>query len=277
MTSVGALMAKPIVCITVPGRNKGPPSWADNFTSEALSGRGGGHSPSATTQFIVLSASDPKYKEIEAQFLSKWRHPSTPGQVQSIFKIQPSKALVDRHNQYRDNFVQSRAGLKIHGKGGPGNTHRRFHATPAVKWQCITSIVGSSKPSLCSNNGCAVCGIAGQSLKLSLATSRFAGRFGKGLYFSSVSSKSNDYTTPPNPAKRSHRAMFLCSVVVGKGCKVYHDQPTLTAPPTTQFLAKPEELSTTTRWSSTMKRPSCPNISSSTGLIFSFCRYASSD
>lgn len=92
-------------------------------------------------------------------------------------------------------------------------------------------MVGNVNPTLCADGQCAVCGIAGQSLKLSLSTTRFPGRFGVGLYFSSVSSKSNDYAAPQNSAKPSYRAIFLCSIAVGKGYEVYQDQPQLTAPP----------------------------------------------
>jgi len=55
------------------------------------------------------------------------------------------------------------------------------------------------------------------------------GRFGKGIYTSSTSSKSNDYSQ--NDCKSPLKAILLNKVIVGKGCKLTHDNTTLTAPP----------------------------------------------
>ena len=55
-------------------------------------------------------------------------------------------------------------------------------------------------------------------------------RFGPGIYTSSTSSKSNDYSNNIKPSKL--KAILLNKVVVGKGCKMMDDSPTMTAPPT---------------------------------------------
>ena len=54
-------------------------------------------------------------------------------------------------------------------------------------------------------------------------------RFGSGVYTSSTSSKSNDYSSNVKPSKQ--KAMLLNKVVVGKGYKMTQDNTTLTAPP----------------------------------------------
>ncbi|KAJ3483578.1 hypothetical protein NLI96_g6220 [Meripilus lineatus] len=56
------------------------------------------------------------------------------------------------------------------------------------------------------------------------------GRFGAGIYTSSTSSKSDDYSTSPDP-RTSLKAMVLNKVVVGKGYKMTQDNTSLTAPP----------------------------------------------
>ena len=54
-------------------------------------------------------------------------------------------------------------------------------------------------------------------------------RFGHGIYTSSTSSKSNDYSTNVNPSRL--KAVLLNKVVVGKGYKMTQDNTSLTAPP----------------------------------------------
>ena len=55
-------------------------------------------------------------------------------------------------------------------------------------------------------------------------------RFGAGIYTSSTSSKSNDYSNNIKPSKL--KAILLNKVVVGKGYKMMQDNTNLTAPPT---------------------------------------------
>lgn len=55
------------------------------------------------------------------------------------------------------------------------------------------------------------------------------GRFGAGIYTSSTSSKSNDYSSNIKPSRQ--KAILLNKVVVGKGYKMTQDNTRLTAPP----------------------------------------------
>lgn len=56
------------------------------------------------------------------------------------------------------------------------------------------------------------------------------GRFGCGIYTSSTSSKSNDYSSNTD-SNAPLKAIILNKVVVGKGYKMTRDDTSLTAPP----------------------------------------------
>jgi len=53
--------------------------------------------------------------------------------------------------------------------------------------------------------------------------------FGQGIYTSSTSSKSDDYSH--NQCSSSFKAIFLNKVIVGKGCKLTQYNVSLSAPP----------------------------------------------
>ncbi|KAF7357342.1 PARP catalytic domain-containing protein [Mycena sanguinolenta] len=82
----------------------------------------------------------------------------------------------------------------------------------------------------CASTKCSLCRIIQSSFDISLSGSNTGwGRFGKGVYTSSTSSKSHDYSH--NGCSSSFKAILLNKVIVGKGCKLTHDSPSLTAPP----------------------------------------------
>jgi len=81
----------------------------------------------------------------------------------------------------------------------------------------------------CKDPGCAVCNICKTGFDMSLSGKGINAhimnlRYGQGLYFSSVSGKSNDYASGRIHAGKEYRFMFLTSVVSGrafitkKGC-----------------------------------------------------------
>ncbi|EGC29757.1 hypothetical protein DICPUDRAFT_158622 [Dictyostelium purpureum] len=104
----------------------------------------------------------------------------------------------------------------------PGNEKRRFHGT---KIQCSLGINGNTN--ICTSSTCAVCRIIETSFILPVHSnkSHFL-RFGPGIYFSSVSSKSNDYTNVLN----GNKYMFLANVLVGKGEKYANNNQNITSP-----------------------------------------------
>ena len=73
---------------------------------------------------------------------------------------------------------------------GPGNEQRRFHGTS--RQACDLGLNGNE--TLCSSSGCGCCGIIRTGLMLSKAQTNISfGRFGRGLYLTSTSSKSHGY------------------------------------------------------------------------------------
>jgi len=144
--------------------------------------------------------------------------------VRRVYKILAPPASLAAYNAYR---------AKVEGQGhfvaagrSEGNEHRRWHGTRRV---CNLGDKGHTQ--FCSSTSCSLCSIIRTSYDISLWGKKTGwGRFGKGLYTSSTSSKSNDYSH--NDCKSSLKAILLNKVVVGKGCKLLQDNTTLTAPPT---------------------------------------------
>ncbi|RIB04892.1 hypothetical protein C2G38_645383 [Gigaspora rosea] len=101
-----------------------------------------------------------------------------------------------------------------------GNEQRRFHGTSV---SCRIGETGQ----LCSSNACAVCCIIKNGYKI-FETTNFQ-RYGRGLYFSSISSKSDDYVK--NNSGLNYRVMFLNRVIVGKAYKCTNDYTGLLHPP----------------------------------------------
>lgn len=163
---------------------------------------------------MILNNKEPKFLDIENQFMSKWTKASN-GQptVLSIVKIIPSAVLTDKYEAYKQNIITSRPNLKAFGTGGPGNEQRRFHGTSQL---CTFGLSSNSSP--CIHKTCAVCGIIRQGWLINMAGSSTGCRFGPGAYFTSCSSKSHDYNVRSEQGLGSRvRSMFLARVVVGKG------------------------------------------------------------
>jgi len=170
-----------------------------------------------------LSPTDPKYKDIAHQFLSKWLHTgrSTPT-IRSISAVTVDSHIATAHRAYTEMIIKKRPGLRLRPKAGPGNTVRRFHGTGC---QCTIGLGGNT--SLCSASDCAICGIMRTGFRCGKPTQFSALRYGCGLYFSATSSKSAGYCKghPTN-------AMFVVLVVAGQADTTTESAwGTQTAPP----------------------------------------------
>ncbi len=120
--------------------------------------------------------------------------------------------------------VESRGQFASAGRS-EGNENRRWHGT-----RRICNLGDKGQTQFCSTPTCSLCCIIQSSFDITLWGKKTGwGRFGKGIYTSSTSSKSNDYST--NDCKSNLKAILLNKVVVGKGCKMLQDHTTLTAPP----------------------------------------------
>jgi len=162
------------------------------------------------------------YNNVANQFRQSWRHPTPCPKVQEIYKIVERQKTVDKYNAYRDG-VEARGGFTTKNLTS-GNQRRRWYGTNR---NC--NIGDNGRTSLCSSPHCSLCCIIGTSFNIAHSKKTGWGQFGNGIYTSSTSSKSNDYSK--NLASSPRKAALLAYVVVGKAKKFTTDQPTLTQPP----------------------------------------------
>ncbi|CAG8591629.1 32356_t:CDS:2 [Gigaspora margarita] len=186
---------------------------------------------------LKLPANSQKYKDVAKQFKDAWKHPHklTP-EISKIWKIYCPEAMVSRYRLYREEVERQQ---QLAGKPFPkgdgkrlmsaGNEQRRFHGT---KMSCLIGLKNDGQ--VCSDKSCSVCCIIRDGYKLRyVGTGTVFSRFGRGLYFSGTSSKSDDYNdgSLKDFYGVSYKVMLLNKVVVGKGHPLTVDNMTLTAPP----------------------------------------------
>ncbi|KAF8805478.1 ADP-ribosylation, partial [Phlegmacium glaucopus] len=157
-------------------------------------------------------------------FKASWRHAGTTcPPVRRVYKIVVPKASLAGYDAYRA-AVESRGQFVSTGRSA-GNENRRWHGTRRI---CNVGDKGHTQ--FCSAPTCSLCCIMCTSFDVSLwGRTTGWGRFGQGIYTSSTSSKSDDYSY--NDCKSQLKAMLLNKVVVGKGCKLLQDNTSLTSPP----------------------------------------------
>lgn len=172
---------------------------------------------------LEVPAGDDVFNSVADQHKASWRHTNKilPN-VRYVYKIIASQASINRYEAYRAQ-VEARGQFIAKGRS-EGNENRRWHGTNR---QCTLGENGNT--SFCSSASCSLCSIIQSSFDLSRFKARTGwGRFGSGIYTSSTSSKSDDYSYN---AGSSLKAVLLNKVVVGKGYKLKTDDPSLTAPP----------------------------------------------
>ncbi|KAL1666938.1 hypothetical protein GGF50DRAFT_125280 [Schizophyllum commune] len=166
-----------------------------------------------------------RFRSVARQFQDSWRHRTSIPAVRQIYFIQPPREIVNQYKQYREE-VESRGHFTAQGLT-KGNENRRWHGT---KRQCRLGDDGQNH--LCDMPSCSLCSIIRTSFDLSFFKGRTGwGRFGKGLYTSSTSSKANDYSMNAGDTPSTCKAILLTKVVVGRGHKMLHDKTDLTEPP----------------------------------------------
>ncbi|KAH9481196.1 Protein mono-ADP-ribosyltransferase PARP4 [Psilocybe cubensis] len=173
---------------------------------------------------LEVPAGHVTFKSVADQFKASWRHVGTVcPPVRRVYKILAPPASLAAYNTYR-SAVEARGQFVGSGRS-EGNENRRWHGTRRV---CNLGDKGHTQ--FCAASNCSLCCIIRTSYDISLWGKKTGwGRFGKGIYTSSTSSKSNDYSH--NDCKSSLKAILLNKVVVGKGCKLLQDNTSLTAPP----------------------------------------------
>jgi len=164
---------------------------------------------------------------VQGQFTQKWKHAGATPTVDDVLAVFPSHKARSDYLTYREQLETS-GGFKAKGMSA-GNERRRFHGTAR---ECTLGLSGNA--TLCALPGCNVCSIIRTHFRVNLAKLNFGwGRFGKGIYFTSTSSKSHSYNAKSEKQSggKATRVMFLTKVAVGKGYKTTQDRQDLTAPP----------------------------------------------
>uniref|UniRef100_A0A0W0F9V8 PARP catalytic domain-containing protein n=1 Tax=Moniliophthora roreri TaxID=221103 RepID=A0A0W0F9V8_MONRR len=169
---------------------------------------------------LEVPAGHVTFKSVADQFKASWRHPGTTcPQVKRVYKVILTPASSQAYENYKSS-VEARGQFVAAGRS-KGNENRRWHGT---RRECLLGDNGQTQ--FCTSTTCSLCCI----LRTSFDVTKAAwGSFGQGIYTSSTSSKSNDFSR--NVPKSPMKAILLNKVVVGKGCKMSHANKTLTAPP----------------------------------------------
>lgn len=172
---------------------------------------------------LLTNRSDERASVI-AQFREAWRKPERPPRVERVYAVRPRPDLVERYERYA---------------AAVSNQRRRFHGTSSA---CNFAVDDNAAP--CASAQCALCSIlscgfslahAGTGPNAARATFGTANglRYGRGLYFSATSGKSNDYAVGSQRERRGRRwrTLFLCRVAAGRAYCTTEAELDLQRPP----------------------------------------------
>ncbi|KIM29445.1 hypothetical protein M408DRAFT_328714 [Serendipita vermifera MAFF 305830] len=160
----------------------------------------------------------PTFKSVADQFTKKWNGGGSKT-VKHVYIVLVSATNMQRYERYRQ-AIEAKRNCSQTGLDA-GNQQRRWHGT---KRACKIGDPGNT--TLCTSSSCALCSIIRSSFSMTYAS---AGCFGRGLYTSSTSSKSDSYSS--NMTSSPLKAMLLNKVVVGRGYNLNSMNSNLTAPP----------------------------------------------
>jgi len=175
---------------------------------------------------LFVPPSHDTFKDVRRQFKKSWRHTDKKcPHVRAVYKIICSKESNDDYESYR-SLSESQRNFATLGQTA-GNERRRWHGTAR---DCTLGNSGNLK--LCISQTCSLCGIIRSSFDMAFFGRKTGwGRFGRGIYTSSTSSKSDDYSQNNLQGQSDWKALLLNKVVVGRGHKVTQSDSTTTGPP----------------------------------------------
>jgi len=177
----------------------------------------------ASPTIIEVPKDHERYKSVASQFRQKWLHNNTCPEVRAVYKVVSPRANIARYELYL-NRVEAKGNFVAQNKTR-GNENRRWHGTTRM---CKIGDQGVTQ--FCSSPSCSLCCIMKSSFDLAFFSKQTNfGRFGKGIYTSSTSSKSDSYSR--NGCTSGWKAILLNKVVVGRGRKMKDNNTRLTAPP----------------------------------------------
>jgi len=156
---------------------------------------------------LEVPTKDPRFTDVSHQFTTAWKHTSSPPRVARVYKVILPQSSLTAYETYKARVEA--AGQFVPKGQAAGNERRRWHGT---KRQCR---IGDDPKNLtpCRNSDCNLCRILKASYDVKLSN---VGMFGKGIYTSATSSKSDTYTKGSSSGS-PYKAMFLNRVVVGRG------------------------------------------------------------
>ncbi|KAG8846380.1 hypothetical protein FRB91_000869 [Serendipita sp. 411] len=141
-----------------------------------------------------------------------------------IYVVLQTDALVDSYETYLKRIDRG-ASCMAQVYKTPGNETYRWHGTSRA---CRIGEHATTTP--CLNPECGICGIISSSFDLDhYGRATKWGRFGRGIYTTEVSSKSDDYAL--NRHKSFTKALVLASVTLGHPMKLRHNSDQLIEPP----------------------------------------------
>ncbi|KAG8990899.1 hypothetical protein FRB94_004827 [Tulasnella sp. JGI-2019a] len=185
---------------------------------------------------LPVDEDDPDFRDIEEQFYESWEHEDKEmPTVQQVYKIIQTDELMERYESYRARV--EREGRFRRKRLAPGNERWQWHGT---RRSCD---IGDDprRTKLCGSHDCGVCGIVRRSFKLNrVGTARRPSgsechtnfsRYGSGIYTSTTSSKSDDYSGNHERSRSPYKTMLLARVVIGRDYRTRQDMEHLTRPP----------------------------------------------
>lgn len=157
------------------------------------------------------------------QFKSSWKHGLlSTKEVKHVYLIVVNPDQRARYESYKAR-VEGRGRFKQRNMEA-GNERRRWHGTTRA---CLLGDPG--KTTICSLPACSLCSIIKTSFDIAQYKKKTNwGRFGRGIYTSATSSKSDSYSH--NTTNSPLKALLLNKVVVGNGQKITKDSKELEEP-----------------------------------------------
>jgi len=181
-------------------------------------------------KLVPLSTEDPLYSIIKKEFIIGWKHSNKKKpQLQAMYKILWSDMNLKPYIEYRElvatlvasSFVVRDWSMNL------ANEQLLFHGTNRY---CQLAEDGR-RLRLCDLPACHLCCIVRNSFDINKCgiKNKFR-RFGTGIYFTSCSSKADDYTLNGDESSR-YRVLLVSRVVVGNSHKRRQNATNMIEPP----------------------------------------------
>ncbi|KAG9044943.1 hypothetical protein FS837_007268 [Tulasnella sp. UAMH 9824] len=171
---------------------------------------------------LAVPSDDPTFTLVANQFTNEWKHTATPPAVRFVYRIVMTNQLKDPFEKRRDS-IERRHNFKSQGML-EANERRRWHGT---RRECRVGDPGSGALTMCNSATCYICIIMRTSFDVSKCG--FGCLFGRGIYTSGTSSKSDTYVT--QVASSQYKAMLMTRVLAGNATKFTVPDPTLVSAP----------------------------------------------